>query len=236
MRIDLVVPLSNESRFNNKELKYALRSAERFVRHLGKVWLITTSVPDWITNVNVIEVPDIYPNNKDANIIGKLLNASMHPKVSKNFIFLSDDQVFLKPFITYKKKTVYNNRGPDNFTGKSKWHNRMNNTFKFLKSKGINLSYNFDAHTPVLYTKNDFKVLHNVNYASQPGFCINTLLCGLLRFPGVLPQEDVKLTVESADAPINLENKLFLGYNDKGFPLVEPILEELFPDKSSFEK
>lgn len=236
MKTDIVIPLGNGSGFDNQELRFALRSVEKFVQDCGQIWIVSDCAPDWLQNVRILPVPDRHRHNKDANLFDKLIFAAKMPEMSETFVFLSDDQVFLRPFKAEKARTVFNARGPEFFAAsRLKWHRRMANTFAFLKSRGVDLPYNFDAHVPVVYRKTDFAVLQGINYTAAPGFCINTLLCGLLKRRGELPQNALKATAEGNKEP-DFFLKMFLGYNNGGFPKVREKLLEWFPEKSKFEK
>ena len=236
MSADIVIPLGNGSPFDNEELRFALRSVERFVEDRGQVWILSDCAPDWLQNVRILPVPDQHRGNKDANILDKLIFASKVPEVSETFIFLSDDQAFLAPFHAETAKTVFNPRSWRFFAeGSIRWHRRMMATFAYLAERGIRLPYNFDAHVPVVYRKQDFQLLKGVDYVRGPGFCVNTLLCGLLKRRGELPQAVVKAHVESGDSAVNMFGKQFAGYNNAGFPVLRPYLQELFPEKSRYE-
>lgn len=236
MNTDIVIPLGNGSGFDNQELCFALRSVEKFVQDCGAVWIISDCAPDWLQNVRILPVPDRHKHNKDANLFDKLIFAAKMPEVSETFVFLSDDQAFLAPFNAEKAQAVFNRRPPEFFAAsRHKWHRRMANTFRFLAGRGVNLPYNFDAHVPVVYRKADFAVLDGIDYTAAPGFCINTLLCGLLGRRGEVPQHVVKATAEGNKEP-DFYMKIFLGYNNGGFPKVREKLQEWFPEKSKFEK
>lgn len=237
MKTDIVIPLSGESPFENEELRFALRSVEKFVQDLGTVWILSDCAPDWLQNVRILPVPDRNKHNKDANLFDKLIFAAKMPEVSDTFVFLSDDQAFLATFRAEKAQTVYNSRGRRFFASSDfKWHRRMAATFELLATRGIDLPHNFDAHVPVVYRKRDFQVLDGIDYAALPGYCINTLLCGLLGRRGEIPQAMVKAHAEGKTKSVDFTGKLFAGYNNGGFPLMRQKLAELFPAKSSFEK
>jgi hypothetical protein len=234
---DIVIPLGNGSGFDNQELRFALRSVEKFVEDCGTVWIVSDCAPDWLQNVRILPVPDRHKHNKDANLFDKLIFAAKMPEVSEAFVFLSDDQVFLQTFRAEKARTVFNSRGPGFFAASDhKWHRRMANTFAFLKSRGICRPYNFDAHVPVVYRKTDFAVLDGIDYTSEPGFCINTLLCGLLGRRGEVQQSKVKASADGKSQTVDLARKLYAGYNNGGFPVMQEKLQDLFPEKSKFEK
>lgn len=234
---DIVIPLSGESPYNNLELRFALRSVEKYVQDLGQVWILSTSAPDWLQHVKILPIPDRHARNKDANLFDKLLFASRMEEVAETFVFLSDDQAFLAPFRAETARPVVNLRGPGDFVGKSGvWARRMLATFDRLALEGIYLRYNYDAHVPVVYRKRDFAVLGGIDYAARPGYCINTLLCGLLGRERPIAQDLVKAHAETGTARPVLTGKLYAGYNNAGFPAMRELLRERFPEKSRYEK
>lgn len=234
--VDVVLPLGNGSRNNNDELRICLRSIERFMPAIGKVWLLTSYAPDWVRNVEIIDIPDKHKHNKDANLFDKVLSAASNPRVSKTFVFFSDDQCLIAPFDPFTAQVVYNTRGPSAFTTTGTWHRRMAHTFEYLKSKGVELDCNFDGHVPMVYTKEEFvRALKGVDYVPEPGFCINTLVCGILGKPKEVSMNDVKVTAESG-GDRKFDGKLYVGYNDTGFSGgMRDALFKAFPLKSKYE-
>ena len=236
-KCDIVIPLSSESVFDNLELRFALRSSEKYVQNIGDIYIITDSPPHWIKNAKIIYCKDNHSENKDANLIDKLALAASMDEVSEQFIFLSDDQAFLAPFDCENSKVVYNKRGMSFFANQNnKWRKRMFATFEFLKKRGITLEYNFDSHTPKVYNKKDFLLLEGIDYVTPPGFCINTLLGGLLGLVGEVDQVEVKAHAEKLGQEPNFDGKLFAGYNDTGFYYMKKELEKIFYYKSKYEK
>ena len=236
-KVDVVLPLSCESRYNNDELRICLRSIDKFLPNVGTVWLITEFAPSWLKNVQVIAVPDKHKHNKDANLFDKLLSAAIDPRVASTFLFFSDDQCLINMLNTETMKTVFNERGPKSFSSAGTWHKRMTNTYQYLGQRGISMSVNFDGHVPMKYTKTEFiKALAGVDYVPPPGFCINTLVCGLLGKVPEIKQNSVKITAEGAWAGTITQDKLYVGYNDTGFGSgMRTTLFRLFPDKSRYE-
>ena len=234
--VDVVLPLGNGSRNNNDELRLCLRSIERFMPSLGKIWLMTSYAPDWVRNVEIVDIPDKHKHNKDANLFDKVLSAAINPRVSKTFVFFSDDQCLLAPFDPFNAKIVYNERGPSIFNTSGTWHRRMTHTFELLRARGVNLDCNFDGHVPMVYTKEEFvKALRSVDYVPEPGFCINTLVCGVLHKPKEVAMNTVKVTAESGGNR-QFDGKLYIGYNDNGFNSgIRDALFKAFPIKSKYE-
>ena len=243
---DIVIPLGPGSKFGNDELRLALRSIEAHFQRLGTVWIVSTCAPDWLRNVRVLPVPDTHTDCKDANLFDKLKFAAECPAVAEDFCFVSDDQAFLSDFDPFNAPTVFNGHGRDHFSdGGGKWSERMVHTFDYLRTQGIELDHHFDAHVPVMYTKTAFRAaLDGVDYATPPGYCINTLVCGLSRRTADVEQHTVKVTAESADDLRALvesgcafpDTARFVGYNDAGFVGgFREALFHFFPNKSKFE-
>ena len=95
--IDVVYKLGIGSKFNNKELKYSLRSLKNF-KNLGTIYIVGEK-PHWIDKDIVVHIPasDPYAVNKDANLIQKLMLACNDFNLSEYFLNFSDDQLILKP-------------------------------------------------------------------------------------------------------------------------------------------
>ena len=82
------------------------------------------------------------------------------------------------------------------------------------------------------------EVMRKTDYAAEPGFCINTLYCGLTGLRGGIPQHAIKYTAETAENLLALPaNKLFLGYNDAAMNGDLPqLLSKHFNKKCKYEK
>lgn len=246
-RADIVIPLGPGSKFGNDELRLALRSIEAHFLHLGTVWIVSTCAPDWLRNVRVLPVADTHTENKDANLFDKLKFAAECPAVTEDFCFVSDDQAFFADYDPFHAPTVRGKWGREHFaeSGGGKWHARMLHTFDYLAERGVTLDLNLDAHVPVMYTKTDFRrALEGVDYVTAPGFCINTLVCGLTGRTGDVDMTAVKVTAESGDDLRALaesgcafpDTARFIGYNDDGFiGGFREALFHFFPKKSKFE-
>ena len=91
MTYDVAYFLSSESSLEDWELKYSLRSWEKFFPALGRVWILGEHKPAWLNEESVtrLAIPDAYKRNKDANLITKLVRASMEPELSEKFISCS---------------------------------------------------------------------------------------------------------------------------------------------------
>ena len=247
--IDVVLPLGGQSIYNNLELRLALRSMAMYLLNIGEIYIVSDSPPAWLQNVQIISFPDLFSNNKDANIIDKISKACQTVALSENFLFWSDDQVLLKPVLA-------NDIGPtaeptdaiqhfqQNSVG---WRGRMHRTGIKLQRMGKN-TINFDAHVPQPMNKKLFrKMLRTVpDYIEDMpgrinGYCINTLYFNLFGIkPAALrPDNGIKVMqpIEVSVISKGLEDKVWCGYNNVGFtgPL-RKMLEQRFQERCMYEK
>lgn len=238
--VDVVFTLAGAaSDTDNEELRLALRSIDMYAENVGNIWVITDNVPKWLTGVNIIPVSDTYTNNKDANLITKLLAACDTPDVSDRFIYWSDDQVLCKKLDLSKHTPIYNPRSINGFppSGK-KWVRRMRNTMDYIHAHGGDCSVNWDSHVPQPIDKNRFSVLvRNTPFTDIPGFCINTLYFGLKGENAINRQDMFKNTYESDKVGTVQFDKTFIGYNDSGYDNgVREALLYKFQDPCKYEK
>lgn len=239
-KLDIVFTLAGaDSSTDNEELRIALRSIDKHIKCLGNVYIVTEKLPDWVDNVHMIYARDVYTNNKDANLISKLLKASESSEVSDRFIYWSDDQVVTSDISLKTVVPVYNNRGINHFLNStSRWGKRMLNTLELVRRNGGNASCNWDSHVPQPVDKHRFiDVMSRMPYTTLPGVCINTAYFGSIYEPPLIAQDSVKQTFEAAiSGPIEF-TKPYIGYNDKGYYSgLREVLLERFPDKCIYEK
>lgn len=221
MAVDIVIPLSKQSRHQNMELRLALRSIDKYAKNAGNIWIYTEADLSDFQNINVVKMADKVKDNKDANLITKIKAAAENPDVSDKFMFWSDDQVLMDTLDLEQAPVVYNMRNIKALLNQpmTKWRKRLLNTMNYVqKQTGIAMRYNYDSHTPQPYTKQNAKyVFKSVPYMNQPGFCINTIYYGMIGQPGNASQETVKFTVEGPLQGIPKNRFTYLGYDQQGF-------------------
>ena len=91
---------------------------------------------------------------------------------------------------------------------------------------------------PMPINKTEFiQIMTHCDYAAEPGFCVNTLYCGMTGMIGGIEQQLIKHTAESTEKLFRLpENKLFLGYNDAALQSDLPqLLQKHLPDRCQYE-
>ena len=246
---DLIIPLGTGSRWKNNELRYALRSYDKYFKDLGTVYIvgpkayIKKNLP-WLQNVVVVDCDDPFNRNKDGNLIRKVLRViDNYPELTDDFVRASDDQLLwdevdsLPPLYTYNlkdKPQAWWMRG-------NRWKVRLKKTMRILEVKK-KTTWNYDAHIPMTVNKHKFKeVWSKFPWERSIGYCINTLYYNMA-LDKHTHFDNKKLSVEQAVAapnvlPMQLRGKKYLGYNDAGLnDHLKALIKKRFPDKCRFEE
>lgn len=261
MSTDVVIPLGSGSHANDLELRFALRSLEKHFLDLGRVFICGCR-PDWLQDIEHLDLPDTNRHNKDANLVGKVLSACK-AGVSKLFLRQSDDQVMLVPCRTEDVKAYHAGDLADRVGRNSYWEGgwklRLRATGHWLRVRGFP-TLHYDTHLPMIYDRDKFvQIMHEFpwkqyegdrpkkgKWAKVPrevGFTINTMYCNQAAVnPAHLGNEKISLGKGSANWNVpkirrKLTGRKYLGYDDAGFtPALQQVLYELFPTPSRFEK
>lgn len=222
------------SQWDNNELRYSLRSLERYFPNMGRVFIVGHK-PAWLTNVIHIPAEDTHRRNKDANLIDKVLLAC-RGGVSPTFIRLSDDQCLLQP---WDGVGAYHAGPAMGGCDDGKWWRRMERTCEYLEGQG-RPSLFYDTHSPQPIDREAFmEIMGAVNYQTPPGMCINSLYFNSVDIPRV----GMGNRKASFHAPTTYEalvsgikGKTFFGYSEAGTnDALKRLLQELFPAPSRFE-
>lgn len=217
------------------ELRYSLRSLDLF-NDIGQVFIVGHK-PEWCQNVIHLPLSDPYKHNKDANLNNKLVLACCDPRLSDHFIFMSDDQYFLKETNSEDLKPVTCNTSHKP-KGKDQWNKRMTRTLKFLKSRGHSTDV-FEAHCPYLLEKSVYPcVVLDYCYGEAVGMCGNTLYFNTLGVKGVHNTDHVTGTSRHhslEEIHKRVGGIRFLNINHGVSDAHKEFLQSKFPEKSKYE-
>lgn len=243
---DVIIPLGDGSKVDNEELRILLRSIETNLKEHGKIYLVTSRCPEWINKdtVEVVNIPDHYGNNKDANLHEKTLR-TIEKYGIHNFLWCADDNCIMKPVVACEIPILYNRKARSDFDNSGKWGKRVKNTFEWADSRGVHLDHHFECHAPQIFNGDKLlKGMKNVDYINQPGLTIYTTWRVVTdSYKNALPQGDYKNTyeMETEESMRNrkdseLESRLFIGYNDSAIESgLIGRLRRIFPNKSRYE-
>lgn len=132
---------------NNDELKYALRSVEKYAPFIRKIFLVTDNqIPTWLnTNhpkLTVIDHKDIIPSEYLPTFNAYVIEAFIHkiPDLAEHFLFANDDTFFTAPC---SESFFFDNQGRTIVYGKKTPSIKTIETEKFLNTvKHLNYIYN----------------------------------------------------------------------------------------------
>ena len=245
-RFDVVIPLGNGSKNDNWELRMTLRALKRNFLDLGRVFICTTFLPNWITGIEHLDIPDKHRRCKDANIIDKML-AAVAAGCTDRFVRSSDDEMIISPIHVDGLKPYYaldlkdKVKDPDFWEGGWKWRLRL--TGRLCQQRGCS-TFHYDTHCPKLFDSATFqKIAANCKYDRGEGFTVDTLYFNQAGIFDPVKLSGQKLSLEKSSASWNAETirkkiagKVHLSYNDDGLTnALKQVLQEMFPEPSRFE-
>jgi len=223
--MDVFYPLkTNGSRHNNLELRYSLRSIEKNLSGFDRVFISTQYLPEWLTNVEHIQMRDDPMRVPDWNIKNKVYNAG-----TEDFLFLNDDHFILEPYNANTFPNYYHST-LDIYCrkrGKDGYGLRARNTLKWLQAHELKL-LNFDIHYPIVYNLTKFReVMDLVPWDNKNGFIVKSLYGNYWRLPGTYTHDN-KVNSLPGKLPV------FSTYPHMKQSIFS-YLEQKFPEKSRFE-
>lgn len=238
-KIDLVYILGTGSHWQNNEIRYSLRSVEKNVSGIRKIFIIGER-PSFI-NDEVIHIPykDVY-TNKARNIMAKILRACNDTRITKNFMLWNDDYFAMQPFSAidypyYFKCDLHHSVRINK--GEYKLH--CEETLKVLIANGLNVK-NFDCHYPIIYDKfKAKKMIEKFDWNTKHGYVFRSMYCNYWNIEGEF-RLDCK-TNTSLPGPhipkiVEGEGKHFLSIGDGALNMaMRSYLMNRFSWKSKFE-
>lgn len=235
--IDVIYLLGKGSQWQDNEIRYSLRSLEKYLKDYRKVFIIGHK-PDFL-NENAIHVPfqDVY-TNKARNIMAKVHWMAGDQRMTHEFMMLNDDYFFLKDLSALNYPYYYK----CDLTLSSKInHNEYSKhceaTLTTLTQAGLKTK-NFDVHRPIIFHKFKLKQMcSKFNWHIKYGYILKSMYCNYWNIEGIL-EEDVKI---SRQIPVNIiqklnENREVFSVGDQALnQSMKAYLMNAFPTKSKFE-
>lgn len=242
---DVVYVLGTGSGWNNNEIRFSLRSIEKYGINVGKIFIVGV-LPNFLSP-EVIHIPanDIFiPSvNADGNIILKVLAACADKRLSEDFLFINDDHVLLKPIDIARIPAFHKgdmNTFADTFWTFNYWRTRLKRTMETLNEMELP-AYHFDCHTPILFNKKLFpEVISRFDYATGVGLTMKSLYGNIVyaETGKMLKGEKKKVFdhLELEQISQRLANCGFMSFNDSGLnKQLKMWLYKQFPVRSKWE-
>lgn len=276
---------NNKGRYvSNDELKYSLRSAEKYIPWVRRIYIVTDNqCPEWLKRdhpkIRVIDHTEILPEEALPCFNSSVIEYFLYkiPGLAEHFLFANDDMFFNKalspgyffdqegiPFVRLRRKLL------------GKWHYRIKRLYR--KELGQYKSMVLDGaafvekhfgkyysgvphHNVDAYVKSDYKyAVENVfheqvqkslksrtrKYGDQhrSAFSYYAMAVGKAKIKYVGKKESDRILIHKHSFKDRLQKyqpDLFClndsqRVQDEDRIGIKPFLEELFPQKSDFEK
>jgi hypothetical protein len=235
--IDIVYAIGQGSVWHDNELRYSLRSVQRFLKNYRKVYIVG-HCPSWIDKTKLIHIPFDDDHSHERNIMEKVMHACKYPQLSQRFLFMNDDHYLLTYFDAPKFPTYYWRTLDEKvLTARGGYQESVRNTLHVLKGRKKTRNY-YDVHTPVIYDKTLFpEIMNGVKWEGmRNGFVIKSLYCNMLRLKGV-PEQDCKVNESMSCHQLekHLEGRFVFSTPNRITAEVATYLDYLYPEKSKYE-
>lgn len=240
MAIDLLIPYRSVPSTNDFELRYSLRSIEKYCKGMDKV-IIIGNKPSFVTNVCHIGNNRMFSQFHENNICEKTIFACSHTGLSDNFLFWNDD-FFLTKEIDAETYPYYQ-CGDLNDLLETRIHQgdgyrqSILNTITALQRRGKR-TLNYDLHCPIIYNKAKFiEIMQDVDWSVSNGYVIKSLYANMV---GVENQfmSDNKINSDITDKEFEkiISTRHIFSIGERGLTdELKGRIEKLYPTKSKFE-
>ena len=227
--MEIVYILGNGSKFNNEEIRYSLRSLEKFV-NFNRVFIVG-ECPKFLRNV--IHIPFGDSKNPRVNHLEKINEIiEKVSDLSENFLLMYDDIFFIdkvdiENYPNYYKGEMQTYNGFDSFFKKS-----MSDTKDYLESKGASI-LNYSVHKPVIYNKTLWKSIDWSEVYKAPHGLSPRCIYGNMTCKNPVKCSDCKYHYANE---ISSKDKCFSCYSNS-FPNFKTFLNNILQEeKSRFEE
>lgn len=213
----IAYPLKSQKDYT--ELLYSLRSIEKHITPPYEIVIIGDTLPDWITNVTWINIPEI-KTSKHLSVKRKILAALSQGED----IFYMNDDIYLLQDTDMNFPYYFNGDLKSNsYTGSKQLQLDLKAMGKPTKC--------FELHYPMVFKSDFTQIIQNFH----PDTMIRSAYCNYLGIEGEQLGDCKFINSPKKD---QLDKKLSLPCISTGahsLPGVLPVLREMFPMKSKFE-
>lgn len=241
---------------NNNELRYSLRSVEKYGINVDRVF-VAGYCPDWLSN-NVVKVPfeQPYPMNikysdvmerlacKHANIISTILYTIDNTDIGDEFLVSMDDHFYIRD-VDFNNYPYYV-KGEGKLKelpveGESDYARYMASTRQFLKERGLSVYY-LVPHRNMHCSRRIFEECRNTINTCIKNKVPIEYLCYLLNYQytkygfELIPTKDVKVKNGFEWYKLNPEyTEVFSTVDYTPYSRLDDMIRSLYKNKSKYE-
>jgi len=240
--LTIVIPYRAEVH-NGLELKFALRSIEKYLSGWDKIFVLSNQYPkyplndydNWETQnfngLNFIYAEDFH-GKKDYSIMQKMALACRHAEISDDFLMYHDDHMTAAPINVSSIKYWHNGSLSENLANSGSAHNRQSkaNTLELMPD-----ALHFDIHTPIIFNKERFlKTFQNLE---SRDVCVKSVYSNSFDDLEKEFMSDCRINGNTGKIDIlsMIRWRTFFSTGTGISTPVVQVLKELYPEKSRFE-
>lgn len=231
-KIDILYIKGKPSINNDIEMKYSLRSLERYVMDYGRIF-ITGECPDYIDQKKVVFTPADDIGTPMTNHWWKVFKTIQMTDISDYFVLMYDDIFFttvtkLSRYIPYQRGML-----GEQHTGSAAYRNCLEETKKWLEKNGLP-TYDYELHIPFIYNRENF-----MKMGANEGRAVRSTYGNMFLEPPKHSPYRADIKIRSTDEhPEDIPSKYeCFSVSDQAFKYnVQPWCEGHFQKKSRWEK
>lgn len=241
--MDIVVTLGTGSKWQDNELRYALRSVQQYLQGWYNI-VVVGECPEWLQNVKHIPSADVSQYNKEKNIFEKICAACELEELTDNFMFMNDDHFFCHGYDIYELPNYHREELEPAYKLKpagDTYRIALKNTDMALKKARKN-TLHYDVHTPIIYNRHNFLQLrHLYNWAVPYGYVIKSLYANTFEHRARQYYVDTKLNApydyQTIAEKVITPGRMVWSIGDRALNAdMKRFIDEQYPTKSRWEK
>ena len=233
--MDVLYILGQGSLENNEEIKFSLRSLEKFAKGVDRVF-ITGVCPNFIDKKKVIFLPCDDPYCRNINHFYKVYDTFMMTDISDDCLLMYDDIFFCEKVDI--RNYPWFNIGDLPTKEKNSYEKGLVNTEKWLDERQFP-TLNFTTHTPCIYNRTLFcglfSIINNMKNDIY-GMSIRSLYANQFVNKTITIAEDVKIRTQRFGIDNNVKKTKCFSTGDYTYNVAKQWLHDNFMWRSKWEK
>lgn len=238
--MDVLYILGTGSKWEDNELRFSLRSLERFAQNVDRVFLTGDNCPRWVDHSHITynQCSDI--GDRALNHIHKVRWTLQNTDIGDRFLLNYDDNFLMAPVDIEAYPFYFKSEElPDRTQTGRAYRYSLINARKFLEAHGKPIK-NFSVHCPCIYDKAQFLALEEawkVAEEDECGIAVRSVLLNWAEIKGEYMSDCKLKTVKSKEeASLAIAGRPVFSIHDNSIENgVAELLTEMFRKPSRYE-